>query len=137
MSNVHWKTRRLQKHKPLYEIACMIYFDQVRYKPGCIYPQKTARGLHVGLKEEDCNIYACSWFYQWYQWYTNIVQGYTNGTIGNTIGTNGTICSPNCTVCTIGKPIVLLVSQWCHWLPRVPLVKLPIVQLGELRTEPM
>ena len=36
-------------------------------------------------------------------------------------------------------PVILLaplVSQWCHWLPMVPLVKLPMVPLGEPRTEP-
>ena len=31
--------------------------------------------------------------------------------------------------------LVPLVSQWCHWLPMVPLVKLPMVPLGEPRTE--
>ena len=52
----------------------------------------------------------------------------------NSIGTNGnangTICSPNGTVGTIGKPMVPLVSQWCHLIPMVPLVKLPMVSLG-------
>ena len=60
------------------------------------------------------------------------VQGSTNGTIGNAIDTNGnangTIGSPNA---TIGKPI----SQWYHWVPMLPLVKLPMVPLGEPRTE--
>ena len=78
---------------------------------------------------------------QWYQWYTNIVQGFTNGTIGNTICTNGnangTIGSPNGAIGTIGKSMVPLVSQWYHWLPVVPLVKLPMVPLGEPRTEPL
>ena len=78
---------------------------------------------------------------QWYQWYTNIVQGFTNGTIGNTIFTNGnaigTIGSPNGTIGTNGKPMLPLVSQWYHWLPMVPLVKLPMVPLGEPRTEPI
>ena len=73
----------------------------------------------------------CSGFYQWYQWYTNIVQGSTNGNIGKTIGANGnasgTIDTPNGTIGTIGVP---LLSQWCHWLPMVPLVKIPIVPLG-------
>ena len=50
-----------------------------------------------------------------------------NGTVG-TIGTNGnangTIASPNGTVGTIGKPMV-------------PLVKLPMVPLGEPRIEPI
>ena len=32
--------------------------------------------------------------------------------------------------------LVPLVSQWYHWLPEVPLVKLPMVPLGEPRTEP-
>ena len=63
---------------------------------------------------------------QWYQWYTNIVQGFTNGTNGNTICTNGnangTIGSPNCTIGANGKP---------------PLVKLPMVPLGEPRMEPV
>ena len=74
----------------------------------------------------------CSRFYQWYQWYTKIVQGYTNGTIGNTNGTigntigtkgnsNGTIGPPNGTIGTNGKPMV-------------PLVKFPMVPLGEPRT---
>ena len=77
----------------------------------------------------------CSRFYQWYQWYTNIVQGSTNGTIGstngtigNTIGTNGNANG------TIGPPTGTIgtnVSQWYHWLPMVPLVKFPIVPLGE------
>ena len=70
----------------------------------------------------------CSWFYQWYQWYTDVVQGSTNGTIGNTIGTygnaNGTIGSPNGTIGTIGKPMV-------------PLVKFPMVPLGEPRIDPL
>ena len=61
--------------------------------------------------------------------------------IGNTICTNcnanGTIGSPNGTIGTIGKPMVPLVSQWYHWLSMVPLVKLPMVPLGEPRTEPM
>ena len=64
-------------------------------------------------------------FYQWYQWYTSFVQGSTNGTIGNNICTNGnangTIGSSNG---TIGKPMVQL-------------VKLPMVPLGEPRTEPL
>ena len=34
-------------------------------------------------------------------------------------------------------PLIPLVSQWYHWLPMVPLVKLPMVQLGEPRTEPL
>ena len=83
----------------------------------------------------------CSRFYQWYQWSTNIVQSSTNGTIGNTIGTNGnangTIGSTNGTIVTNGKPMVPLVSQWYHRLPMVPLVKLPMVPLGEPRTEPL
>ena len=66
--------------------------------------------------------------YQRYQWYTNIVQGFTNGTNGNTICTNGnangTIVSPNGTIGANGKPMV-------------PLVKLPMVPLGEPRTEPL
>ena len=33
--------------------------------------------------------------------------------------------------------LVPLVSQWCHWLPMVPLVKLLMVSLGEPQTEPM
>ena len=33
--------------------------------------------------------------------------------------------------------LVPLVSQWCHWLPMIPLVKLPMVPLGEPRTEPI
>ena len=49
--------------------------------------------------------------------------------IGNV---NGTIDSPNGTIGANGKPMVPLVS---HWLPMVPLVKLPMVQLGEPRTE--
>ena len=44
------------------------------------------------------------------------VQGSSDGTIGKTIGTNGndngTIGSFNG---TIGKPVLPLVSQWCHW----------------------
>ena len=48
------------------------------------------------------------------------VQGFTNGTIGNTICTNGNANG------TIGS----------HWLPMVPLVKLPMAPLGEPRTEP-
>ena len=72
-----------------------------------------------------------SYLYQWYQCYTNIVQGSTNGTIGKTIGTNGnangTIGSPNGTIGTIVKPMVPLLNQWYHWLP---LVKLPMVPLG-------
>ena len=32
---------------------------------------------------------------------------------------------------------VPFVSQWCHWLPMVPLVKFPMVPLGKLRTEPL
>ena len=77
---------------------------------------------------------------KWYQRYTNIVQGFTNGTNGNTICTNGnangTIGSLNGTIGANGKPMVPLVSQWYYWLPMVPLVKLPIVPLGEPRTEP-
>ena len=76
--------------------------------------------------------------YQWYHCYTNIVQGFTNGTIGNTICTNGnangTIGFHNGTNGTIGKPMVALVNQWYHWLPMIPLVKLPLVPLGEPRT---
>ena len=53
---------------------------------------------------------------------------WVRGTIDNTIGTNGnengTTGSPNGTIGTIGKP------------PMVPLVKLPMVPLGEPRTEP-
>ena len=45
--------------------------------------------------------------------------------IGNA---NGTIYSPNGTIGANGKPMVPLVS---HWLPMVPLVKLPMVPLGE------
>ena len=75
---------------------------------------------------------------QWNQWYTNIVQGFTNGTNGNIICTNGnangTIGSPSGTIGINGKPMVLLVSQWYHWQPMVPLVKLPMVPLGEPRT---
>ena len=36
--------------------------------------------------------------------------------------------------------LVPLVSQWHHWLPMIPLeklVKLPMVPLGEPRTEPL
>ena len=33
--------------------------------------------------------------------------------------------------------LVPLVSQWYHWLPMVPLVKLSMVPLGEPRTEPL
>ena len=33
--------------------------------------------------------------------------------------------------------LVPLVSQWYHWLPMVPLVKLPMVPSGEPRTEPI
>ena len=80
-------------------------------------------------------------FFQWYQWYTNIVQGFTNGTIGNTICTignaNGNIGSPNGTIDTIGKPMAPLVSKWYHWLPMVPLVKSPMLPLGDPGTEPM
>ena len=32
-------------------------------------------------------------------------------------------------------PLVPLVSQWYHWLPMVPLVKFPMVPLGEPRTD--
>ena len=49
--------------------------------------------------------------------------------IGNA---NGTIDSPNGTIGANGKPMVPLVS---HWLPMVPMVKLPMVPLGEPRTE--
>ena len=34
------------------------------------------------------------------------------------------------------EQLVPLVSQWYHWLPMVPLLKLPMVPLGETRTEP-
>ena len=34
-------------------------------------------------------------------------------------------------------PLVPMVSQRYHWLPMVPLVKLPLVPLGEPRTEPL
>ena len=74
------------------------------------------------------------------QWYTNIVQRFSNGTNGNTICTNGnangTNGSPNGTIGANGKPMVPLVSQWYHWQPMVPLVKLPMVPLGEPRMEP-
>ena len=107
----------------------------------------------------------CSRFYQWYQWYTNIVQCSTNGTIGNTIGSNGnangTIGSPNG---TIGEPMVPLatngtigkitngtigrapnrahvlftwVSYADDWSNTAATRKLPMVPLGEPRTEPM
>ena len=33
--------------------------------------------------------------------------------------------------------LVPLVSQWYYWLPMVPLVKIPMVPLGEPRTEPL
>ena len=96
--------------------------------PKLSYHRVTVITTFVVLYNFPC---VCSWFSQWYQWYTNIVQGYTNGTIGNTIGTNGnangTICSPNCTFGTI--------SQWCR-LPMVPLVKLPMVPLGEPEQNP-
>ena len=63
--------------------------------------------------------------------YTNTVQGSTSGTVGNTIGTNGnangTIGSPNCTIGVICRPMVPLVSPCYHWLPMVPLVKLPMM----------
>ena len=83
----------------------------------------------------------CSGFSQWYQWYTNNVQDFTNGTNCYTICTNGnangTIGPPNGTIGAIGKPMVPLISQWYHWLPMVQLVKLPMVPLGEPRTEPL
>ena len=50
---------------------------------------------------------------------------------------NGTIGSPSGTIGTIGKPMIPLVSQRYHWLPMIPLVKLPMVPLGEPRTEPL
>ena len=78
---------------------------------------------------------------RWYQWYANIGQGFTNGANGYTICTNynfnGTIGSPNGTIGANGKPMVPLVSQWYHLLPMVPLVKFPLVPLGEPRTEPL
>ena len=37
------------------------------------------------------------------------VQGFTDGTTGKTIGTIGSSNG------TIGKPVLPLVSQWCHW----------------------
>ena len=64
---------------------------------------------------------------QWYQWYTNIVHGFTNGTI-----TNGTIGN---TICTNGNTNGIIDSP--NGLPMVPLVKLPMVPLGEPRTEPI
>ena len=33
--------------------------------------------------------------------------------------------------------MVPLVGQWYHWLPMVALIKLPMVPLGEPRTEPL
>ena len=75
---------------------------------------------------------------KWYQRYTNIVQCFTNGnTICTNGNANGTIGSANGTIGIIGKPMVPLISQWCHWLPMVPLVKLTMVTLGEPRTEPL
>ena len=74
---------------------------------------------------------------QWYQWYINIVQGFTNGnTICTNGNVNGTIGSPNGTIGANCKPMVPLVGQWYYWLPMIPLVKLPMVRLGEPRTEP-
>ena len=61
---------------------------------------------------------------------TNIVQGSTNCTIVNTIGNNGNANG------TIG-PANGTSGQWYHWLPMVQLVKLPMVPLGEPRTEPI
>ena len=50
------------------------------------------------------------------------VQGSTDGTIGTNGNANGTIGSSNG---TLGKPVLPLVSQWCHWKangkPMVPL----------------
>ena len=37
----------------------------------------------------------------------------------------------------LALPMVPLVNQWYHWLPMVPLVKLPTVPLGVPRTEPL
>ena len=34
-------------------------------------------------------------------------------------------------------PLAPMVSQWYHWLPMVPLVKFPMVPLGEPRTQAM
>ena len=34
-------------------------------------------------------------------------------------------------------PMVPLVNQWYHWIPMVPLVKLPMVPLGEPQTKPL
>ena len=56
-------------------------------------------------------------FYQWYIGKTISANGNDNGTIG----------SPNGTIGTIVKPMVPLINQWYHWLP---LVKLPMVPLG-------
>ena len=51
---------------------------------------------------------------------------------------NGTIDSPNGTIGTIPNGTIgTIISQWYHLLPMVPLVKLPVVPLGEPRTEPM
>ena len=68
--------------------------------------------------------------------------GFPNGTNGIPISfkvlpmvignAKGTIDSPNGTIGANGKPMVPLVS---HWLPMVPLVKLPMIPLGESRTE--
>ena len=75
--------------------------------------------------------------YQWYQWYTNVVQGSINGTVGKSIGTNGNangiIGSPNGIIGSIGKAMVPSLSQWYHCLP---LVKLPMVPLGNPEQSP-
>ena len=64
---------------------------------------------------------------KFYQWSTVCTNDNANGTIG----------FPNGTIDANGKPMVPLVSQWYHLLPTVQMVKLPMILLGEPRTEPI
>ena len=59
--------------------------------------------------------------------------GFTNGTIGTTNGTIGTNVSTNGNIGTNGT-IGCRETIRVLWLPMVPLVKFPMVPLGECRT---
>ena len=78
--------------------------------------------------------------------------GYIACVHGSTNGTNGIPMSfkvlPMVPLVTPLVPMVMpmvpltlqmvpLVSQWYHWLPMVPLVKFPMVPLGEPRADPL
>ena len=73
------------------------------------------------------------------------VQGSTNGTNGIPISFKVIQMVPLVIplvpmvmqMVSLALPMVPLVSPWYHWLPMAPLVKLPMVPLGEPQTEPV